>query len=236
METKDINALNANAKNPRKINKHDYEKLVQSIRVFGDLSGIVFNTRTNQLVGGHQRIQAFKQLGGQPHITERFAQANSVGTVALGYVLLGDERYTYREVDWTAEHEKAANVAANRIQGEFDLDLLAEITYEISQAENASELLNLTGQTNDELERLLKMSGAIEEPTNDNEDDGEKLEFRLTSEQREVVEEALGHIKATREMQAISNASVNGAALFAMCQDYLLQLHHAQDAHDASAA
>jgi DNA modification methylase len=161
MENKSLKELKGNAKNPRTINKEDYKNLVQSIKRFGDLSGIVFNVRTQQLAGGHQRQKAFAEIGADDIvITQRLPEKNSVGTTAVGYVMLNGERFGYREVDWDSDFEKAANVAANRIQGEFDLDLLAEITYEISQAENASDLLNLTGQTEDEINRLLDMSGA----------------------------------------------------------------------------
>lgn len=168
METKDINDLRGNTKNPRRISDHDYKKLVQSIQRFGDLSGVVLNNTTGQLVGGHQRVQAFKQLGGQPVVTERYEQPNSKGTVAIGYVLLEDEKYAYREVDWDKDFEAAANIAANRIQGEFDTDLLAELVYELSQLENADELLGLTGQTEDEIKKLLaQVSGEGEDEDNE---------------------------------------------------------------------
>jgi hypothetical protein len=164
METLDINSLKGNPKNPRRINKHDYEHLKQSIKRFGNLSDVVRNIRTDQLVGGHQRTNGFKELGGTVHITERYEQPNSVGTVAIGHIQIGDERFGYREVDWSPEWETAANIAANRIQGEFDQDLLAELDYELSQLENGAELLDLTGQREDEIAKLLgSVSGDGEE-------------------------------------------------------------------------
>lgn len=166
MEPKNINELIANPKNPRTIDKHDFRALVESIKKFGDLSGIVLNTTTGQLVGGHQRVEAFKQLGGQPVITERFESPNSVGTIARGHVLLSDEKFSYREVVWDVDVETSANIAANRIQGQFDLDLLSQLTYELSQLEDKS-LLTLTGQTDDEIQRLLKMSGVVEPGENE---------------------------------------------------------------------
>lgn len=229
METKNLDDLKPNPKNPRTINKHDYEALVKSIKEFGDLSGIVFNTRTQQLVGGHQRTEAFKRMGGEKKVViqNRFTEPNRQGTVALGFVDFDNEQFSYREVDWDADRESAANIAANRIQGQFDLDLLSQITYEISQSENAAQLMDLTGQTQDEVERLLKMSGALpeEEKPVDEEKESDRLEFSLTREQREIVEEALGNIKATRELQAEANSSMNGAALYTICREYLDKLH-----------
>jgi hypothetical protein len=157
MSTRDLNELKANPKNPRQINKHDYAALVESVKQFGDLSGIVLNIRTGQLVGGHQRTEVFKRMGGAVAIhKEDLPAPNSVGTVAYGYVEMNGERYGYREVDWDENRESAANIAANRIQGQFDLDVLAEVTYELAQLEDKS-LLALTGQTEDETARLLKM-------------------------------------------------------------------------------
>src|SRR5436853_352297 len=65
MDTKDLNDLKGNPKNPRTISKHDFEALKKSILKFGDLSGVIFNKRTGHLAGGHQRIEAFKALTGQ---------------------------------------------------------------------------------------------------------------------------------------------------------------------------
>ncbi len=156
-DERNINELKANPKNPRTINKHDYEALVRSIKEFGDLSGIVLNIQTGQLVGGHQRTEAFKRMGSAVTIhKEPLAEKNSVGTVAYGYVEMSGERYGYREVDWDINREMAANIAANRIQGQFDLDVLAEVTYELAQLEDKN-LMTLTGQTEDETARLLKM-------------------------------------------------------------------------------
>jgi len=176
MDQVNINDLKGNPQNPRTISKHDYEALVNSIKRFGDLSGIVFNRRTGQLVGGHQRIEAFKRMGGDKsvQITERLESPNAKGTVAVGYVYFENEQYAYREVDWDQGTENAANIAANRIQGQFDLDLLAKITYEISQLENGDELLGLTGQTTDEINRLLDSVGAGGD--SDSEDDAPEVD------------------------------------------------------------
>lgn len=165
MDTKNLDDLRANPKNPRQINKHDFEALVESIKRFGDLSGVVFNVRTGELVGGHQRKQAFDRIVGAKEmiITERLETPNKVGTVAIGYIVLEGEKFSYREVDWDAEWELSANIAANRIQGQFDLDLLAQINYELSQLENGAELLKLTGQTEDEINKLLGAVGVGDE-------------------------------------------------------------------------
>lgn len=162
METKNFDDLKLNPKNPRTISDHDFQALQDSIREFGDLSGIVFNVTTGQLVGGHQRVKAFKRLSGQKQvvITQRYDAPDNKGTVAFGHVTWDNQFFPYREVEWDENREYAANVAANRISGEFDLDLLAEINYKLAQEDQ--ELLALTGQTPEEIKQLLNAVGVGE--------------------------------------------------------------------------
>jgi hypothetical protein len=155
MNDKSLDELKANPKNPRQINNTTSPALQKSIDRFGDLSGIVFNVRTQQLVGGHQRKEAFKKLGGENKVVidRQLEQPDDVGTTAYGHIEYKGRQYAYREVDWDADLELAANIAANRIQGEWDMDLLAEADYHLF--ENNPELLALTGQKDDEVSRLL---------------------------------------------------------------------------------
>lgn len=172
-EVKSLDTLQHSSWNPRRISKEDFNNLIQSIKEFGDLSGVVKNITTGTLVGGNQRLEAFKRLSNPViQITEKLDQADKYGTVAYGYVINDGAKFGYREVEWSLEREKLANVAANRIQGEFDLDLLAQLNYEIMQLENGSDLLKLTGQSEDEINRLLKSVGAIDEEP----DAGENLD------------------------------------------------------------
>jgi hypothetical protein len=162
---RDISELHPNAKNPRRISEHDFKALQESIKNFGDLSCIVFNRTSQQLVGGHQRIEAIKAKYTRADvvITNEYDQPNTQGTIAVGTITIDGEEFKYREVIWDAGMEAAANIAANRIQGEFNLDLLAEMDYEISQLENGEELLRLTGQTSDEVKKLMASVGVGEE-------------------------------------------------------------------------
>jgi hypothetical protein len=148
--------------NPREISDADFKGLKNSIKTFGDLSGIVRNTQTGNLVGGHQRIEAFKQLENpQVIIEETLPAPNSVGTTARGYVLLGDEKYTYREVDWTLQKEMQANLAANRLQGKFTQDKLAKVMADIEE-----ELRADTGFTQKQIDKLLS---EIDKPAGESE-------------------------------------------------------------------
>lgn len=223
METKNINDLTPNVKNPRTISKHDYAALKKSIQEFGDLSGIVFNVTTQRLVGGHQRTTSFKDLAGEKNIviTQRFDQPNAFGTIAVGYLTYKGEFFSYREVQWPEPRELAANIAANRIQGQFDVDLLAEVTNEIKQADES--LLALTGQTEKEIENLLKNAGVIENDEDDSPADDGKMIFKLTDHQRKLVEQAIEHIKITRDIPASDFEAKNGSALYYMAEQYMAE-------------
>lgn len=168
-EIKSLDTLQHSTWNPRRISKDDFNALVKSMELFGDLSGIIKNIETGTLVGGNQRLEALKKFpNAKIEITRKFSDGpeHNKGTIALGYVVLGDgTTFSYREVMWPLEKEKAANVAANRIQGEFDLDKLAELNYELSLLPNADELLKATGQSIEEIKRLINMvSGEEAEP------------------------------------------------------------------------
>lgn len=107
--------------NPREISPEAAEALGKSVERFGDISGIVWNKRTGNLVAGHQRVDQLRKAGGQV-----VGDAVVIGT--------GDRqrRFPIRVVDWAISEEKAANIAANNpgISGVFTdglPDLLAEV-------------------------------------------------------------------------------------------------------------
>ena len=110
-------------KNPRKISDKELAELKRSMETFGDLGGVVFNLTTGHVVGGHQRL---KNLDPSWKI-ERRAATDKTGTVALGYITTPYGRFNYREVRWPEIKETAANLAANKIQGEWDNEKLAPI-------------------------------------------------------------------------------------------------------------
>jgi len=115
--------------NPRKISTKAQEGLRSSLAKYGDLSGIVYNERTGNLIGGHQRLEQLQALGatftdGVLSITHR-----------------GDKHgFSVRAVDWTEAKEKGANIAANNtaIAGEWTgglEDLLGEVLADLGDDE-----------------------------------------------------------------------------------------------------
>ena len=137
--------------NPRRISGVQLASLRKAMERFGDLSGIVFNRRTGHLIGGHQRVKHLP-IDAQITITERLDEPNEVRTTARGLVRLGDEQWTYREVDADEQWEKEANIAANQHGGTFDDLALEGLLLELQAVE--ADLPRL-GFTRTQLARLL---------------------------------------------------------------------------------
>lgn len=103
-----LSDLKAAEYNPRSITDRALNGLKFSIEEFGDISGIVYNTRTGKLVAGHQRVRALIEKYGDLEIS-----GDQVVTPAGSF--------TIRVVDWDEGTERAANIAANAesIQGDW---------------------------------------------------------------------------------------------------------------------
>lgn len=146
-----LSDLAPNPENPRQITDERLLMLSKALAEFGDLSGIVFNRRTGHLVGGHQRQKA---LPGDAEVVVEatFDEGTRAGTVAEGYALIDGERFKYREVDWDETKEMAANIAANKHGGEWNLPALNTWLLELDAA-NID--MDLTGFTAEELEDLM---------------------------------------------------------------------------------
>lgn len=164
----ELSDLKPNPKNPRKITDKKLKALKKALEEFGDLGGIVFNRRSGRLVSGHQRIQVLPKDANI--IYEQFSDHMKNGTVALGHIMLDDEPFSYREVDWSDEKEMAANIAANKGAGEWENDSLREM---LLQLDSANFDLSLTMFDNHEIETTL---GLKDDKKKDKEKSGKKRE------------------------------------------------------------
>ncbi len=120
-----INETKEYHKNPRKITKKQHELLNDSLTEFGDLSGIVVNVRTGEVIGGNQRSSIFRKKNAKIEIIQHYGEPTETGTTAVGFVVVDGEKYAYREVSWDEAKSESANVRANKIGGMFDFDILA---------------------------------------------------------------------------------------------------------------
>jgi hypothetical protein len=119
----------------------DKRRMKRSLAEFGDLSGIVINRRTGNLVGGHQRADVLQS--GQLVVTDLPAP-EADGTVARGHLEHDGKKYNVRVVDWTDIKAQAAMLAANRFSrvGKDDPDMLGSLMEDLV---NANFDLDLTG-------------------------------------------------------------------------------------------
>lgn len=133
-----ISELSPDEINPRSITNKAASGLTYSMNEYGDLSGIVFNIRTKNLVAGHQRIdQIFKQFGPLP--------INQVTDEQGVIECPNGNSFFVRFVNWDLKKQRAANVAANSptIQGDFT-DELQIVLLDIQESDtNSFEAMSL---------------------------------------------------------------------------------------------
>lgn len=245
METKDLSEIHFADYNPRIALAQFDSSLDASLTAFGDISGITNNLQTNTLVTGHQRLRILEKRYPNRvkiYIEHRFDQPDEYGTVATGFVAVEGTNLhlSYRDVQWDQGKEKAANIAANKIEAQFDNDLLAKLDYDLSQLENGDELLALTGQMDDEVTKLLQSVGAAPDPEEPEDEPGEpkddgKVTFALSPDQKEVVDRALAQAKADYAIPHTNLDNINGTALYYICSEYL-QTHTSQNIENVTPA
>ena len=116
------------AYNPRKALKpgdKEYEKIKGSITEFGYVDPVIVN-KDMTVIGGHQRISVLKDLG--------FTEIDCV------------------VIDIDKTKEKALNIALNKITGEWNKELLADLIMDLQESDFD---VNLTGFDPPEIEQLM---------------------------------------------------------------------------------
>lgn len=111
--------------NPRQITRTRLDRLGVDLDEYGDLSGVIHNTRTGNLVDGNQRSIVFNLEECDIEIVREFQEPDAQGTTALGFIVWRGHNYTYRRVDWPQEKEDAACIKANFNAGSWDGDKFA---------------------------------------------------------------------------------------------------------------
>ena len=111
-------------KNPRQITTKQMTMLAHDLAELGDLSGIVHDLNTDELIGGNQRSKIFRLDECEIQLSEQYDAPDEQGTVALGYVIWQGKKYTYRQVRWDTKTAEKANIVANKAGGTWDFDIL----------------------------------------------------------------------------------------------------------------
>lgn len=98
-----LKSLKEYDRNPRRISKDSFAKLVKSLKEDGYHQRVVIN-QDGTIIGGHQRKKAFKEAGYKPTDKIKVLKPNR---------LLQEDEF------------KRINVRDNAIYGEWDIDMLA---------------------------------------------------------------------------------------------------------------
>lgn len=113
-------------RNPRKITDKQLEKLEANIWELGDISGIVHDLNTDEIISGNQRCKAIDINACGIVLTEQYEEPDAQGTVAWGYAIYDGHKMNYRQVRWTQEQRDKANITANSLGGDWDWDILRD--------------------------------------------------------------------------------------------------------------
>jgi DNA modification methylase len=158
-----IEMINPAPYNPRvdlKPGDEEYEKLKRSIEEFGYVEPLVWNRRTGNLVGGHQRYKIL--------VNEK-----------------GLKELDVSEVDLDETREKALNIALNKISGDWETTKLAELLQELQASDEID--FELTGFSEEEFDELLEQLD-IELDQDVEYEDVEDDEFDVESELENIEE------------------------------------------------
>jgi DNA modification methylase len=112
-------------KNPRTIKDKQFNDLRAWLLELGDLSGIVHDLTSDEVISGNQRMRAIDVAKCEIVLTEGPHDPDAQGTVAHGYVIWQGAKYNYRQVRWDARQCEKANIVANKAGGAWDFDVLA---------------------------------------------------------------------------------------------------------------
>ena len=135
-----IEKINPAKYNPRKDlqpGDPEYEKLKRSIQEFDIVEPLVWNERTGNLVGGHQRLKILQELG------------HTEAEVSV--------------VDMDEIKEKALNVALNKISGDWDMDKLKDVIEDLSEQGFDLDLTGFDASELDDIMQSFKSEGEIVE-------------------------------------------------------------------------
>jgi len=151
MEFEDINLSDIvpSEYNPRRISDAEFKSLSKSIEEFGLVDPIIINLNNNKIIGGHQRYDVLMN----EHINNNDKYNN------LKLIRLGDIGWVFSEDSLIVKdesHEKALNIALNKISGSWDNEKLQDLFTDLEMNDfnttltgfNDTEITNLSFEQN----------------------------------------------------------------------------------------
>jgi ParB family chromosome partitioning protein len=189
--------------NPNRMDGTMLSRLRESVRRFGLMSNLAVRPLAGEcyeVLSGNQRLQVLRELG----FTEApcvVVHLDDVSSRLLAQVL-------------------------NRVQGEDDLGLKAELIQEVLREVPQQEVLRLIPETAETLSALscLDQQDLASYLENWQRSQGARLKhmnFQLLPSQQEVVEEALSRFLPQARGDSTGNPNARGTALYVLCKSYL---------------
>lgn len=185
LKAAEIKAADYNPRKDLQPEDVEYKKLRRSIEEFGYVEPIIWNERTGNVVGGHQRLKVLLEQGAQE--------------IECVVVSLDDK------------DEKILNVLLNKVKGRWDIGKLADLLQGLDDA----GAMEVTGFEDWELQSLLMqydhIKDLMEEDFSGYSDKKEKdtftMTFSLPAEAREEVE---GYLRDAENAKAeLATAIIN---------------------------
>lgn len=139
IQQKKLKDLKDSEYNPRKISEEVLKKLEDSMTKFGYVEPIIWNKRSGNVVGGHQRLKILRKQ------------------------MKEDDKIDCVVVDLDKYQEKALNIALNKVVGEWDETRLGELLVDIK--ENSVKMLMLPGFNDEELDMYFKIASSAAQET-----------------------------------------------------------------------
>lgn len=189
--------------NPNQMDDATHIRLKRSIQRFGLVVPLVVrpaNDGMYETLGGAQRLSVLRELG-----------IDSVSCVV---------------VETDDANARLLAQALNRIQGEDDLGLKAEILKEILERIPQADVLALLPETSQSLQAFAAlgqqdMAGYLQNWQRSQSARLKHLTFQSTPAQLEVIEEALARVMPWSNDLSLGNPNPRGNALFLLCKQYL---------------
>jgi ParB family transcriptional regulator, chromosome partitioning protein len=189
--------------NPNQMDEAMLHRLRESLSRYGLVENLVvrpLRKDTYEVLSGNQRLQVLRELG----------------TEAAPCVV----------VHLNDTQARLLSQALNRIQGEDDLGLRAELLRKVLKVMPQQEVLNLLPETTESLRAMASlgqdtMAEYLQSWQQAQPARLKHLTFQLTSAQWEVVEEALSRLLPLARQAPTDSPNARGTALYLLCLGYL---------------
>lgn len=193
-----IDLLKGDPDNARRIGGGALLGLQASMETFGDLSGIVWNEKTGELVAGHQRMRGLREEGAMTWTRE--GETGWIEHPKTG------ERFPIRIVDWDETMQRMANLTANNpaIQGDFT----DEVKEQLRELEGQEQFTTIgLAEMQKALDEDLKKAAAEDSGEGAGDQTGELeqkfaivIECSSEGQQREMLDRFMGEGLACRAL------------------------------------